>query len=615
MVLDEGSTAFLHFLSTTSHAYGYGADSQAPAPSTTHVPTTTCKLDRIRHTEFSRLSRGGEYSTTNDDACGQQQPIAYLDHAGSALYSEKQLERVFEELRAGCHELSASTLLSNLGCHLSMFLSQLGKQQHKCCPGSGGQSKAPHPGALQCLWPGVRGGADLRSYGLLALGGCVAEAFPWMPGCSHFAYMDQNHNSVLGMREMAMAAGADAYAVQLQQDAKKSVCDHHVAQQCEAAKKGLCGHLLAQHSEAARGNSSGLPRPCCEGLQGGGGVAAAGSVAARKDVGDACEQQQGAQPGLSQDHGPAQVRHARERPTRLVACSPRMWRQRQAVGVQGTQVQLQQKHVTKVTLPEQDKQLKGGMPVEQQQQQQQQQALPQQNGAIAGSASQPSLALPNTGPPDGCVYHLFAMPHECNFSGRRFDLGLVQQVQNQGVGTGLSTHMPEAALSHTSLIDDGQQQVQNQRTGTELCTCVPEPSSNHTGLIVDGQQQQQQQQHYELGNSAQEHRWLVLLDAAKSCATSPPDLSRYPADFVAMSYYKVRSVVVILHHLHELRGDPWRQQQLCMLPTLWPRRPPRCGMVVILHHLHQLRGDPWRQQLPQQLCMLPTSWPCHTTSE
>ena len=28
----------------------------------------------------------------------------------------------------------------------------------------------------------------------------VAEAFPWVSGRSQFAYLDQSHNSVLGMR-------------------------------------------------------------------------------------------------------------------------------------------------------------------------------------------------------------------------------------------------------------------------------------------------------------------------------------------------------------------------------------------------------------------------------
>lgn len=34
-------------------------------------------------------------------------------------------------------------------------------------------------------------------------------------------------------------------------------------------------------------------------------------------------------------------------------------------------------------------------------------------------------------------------------------------------------------------------------------------------------------------------RWLVLIDAAKGSATMPPDLSKYPVDFVALSFYKV----------------------------------------------------------------------------
>lgn len=34
-------------------------------------------------------------------------------------------------------------------------------------------------------------------------------------------------------------------------------------------------------------------------------------------------------------------------------------------------------------------------------------------------------------------------------------------------------------------------------------------------------------------------RWMVLVDAAKGSATDPPDLARYPADFVVFSFYKV----------------------------------------------------------------------------
>ncbi|EFH51195.1 hypothetical protein ARALYDRAFT_912014 [Arabidopsis lyrata subsp. lyrata] len=35
------------------------------------------------------------------------------------------------------------------------------------------------------------------------------------------------------------------------------------------------------------------------------------------------------------------------------------------------------------------------------------------------------------------------------------------------------------------------------------------------------------------------NRWMVLIDAAKGCATLPPDLLKYPTDFVVVSFYKV----------------------------------------------------------------------------
>lgn len=32
---------------------------------------------------------------------------------------------------------------------------------------------------------------------------------------------------------------------------------------------------------------------------------------------------------------------------------------------------------------------------------------------------------------------------------------------------------------------------------------------------------------------------MVLIDAAKGCGTQPPDLAKFQADFVALSFYKV----------------------------------------------------------------------------
>lgn len=38
---------------------------------------------------------------------------------------------------------------------------------------------------------------------------------------------------------------------------------------------------------------------------------------------------------------------------------------------------------------------------------------------------------------------------------------------------------------------------------------------------------------------------MVLVDAAKGSATDPPDLARYPADFVVFSFYKVYAVLIL----------------------------------------------------------------------
>lgn len=45
----------------------------------------------------------------------------------------------------------------------------------------------------------------------------VAEAFPWAPGSS-FVYTRDNHNSAVGMRELATCGGAAAVAVDLRPD-------------------------------------------------------------------------------------------------------------------------------------------------------------------------------------------------------------------------------------------------------------------------------------------------------------------------------------------------------------------------------------------------------------
>ncbi|XP_031275116.1 molybdenum cofactor sulfurase-like isoform X1 [Pistacia vera] len=80
--------------------------------------------------------------------------------------------------------------------------------------------------------------------------------------------------------------------------------------------------------------------------------------------------------------------------------------------------------------------------------------------------------------PAGNAYSLFAFPSECNFSGSRFTLDLVNVMKK-----------------------------------------------NRARIL-------------ENSPSSQGH-WMVLVDAAKGSVTQPPDLSKYPADFVVMSFYKI----------------------------------------------------------------------------
>ncbi|XP_028801683.1 molybdenum cofactor sulfurase isoform X1 [Neltuma alba] len=82
--------------------------------------------------------------------------------------------------------------------------------------------------------------------------------------------------------------------------------------------------------------------------------------------------------------------------------------------------------------------------------------------------------------PTGDVYNLFAFPSECNFSGLRYSLDLVKIIKEDS----------RRILGGSSACKNGGQ-------------------------------------------------WIVLIDAAKGCATRPPDLSKYPADFVVISFYKM----------------------------------------------------------------------------
>lgn len=83
--------------------------------------------------------------------------------------------------------------------------------------------------------------------------------------------------------------------------------------------------------------------------------------------------------------------------------------------------------------------------------------------------------------------HLVAFPLESNFNGARYDPNLVNCIQSKGLR--VPGYLDQLS-SHESSGDDKQ-------------------------------------------------NMFVLLDAAKACGTSPPNISQHPADFIALSFYKI----------------------------------------------------------------------------
>ena len=198
------------------------------------------------------------------------------------------------------------------------------------------------------------------------------------------------------------------------------------------------------------------------------------------------------------------------------------------------------------------------------------------SSAMAGAASHDSRSDAATAP---C---LFAFPLESNFSGARYDPAVVRQVQISGLAvtpcacskgpeqqcsrqSGLRRTSEEEQQSGQQQAKEEQKSEQQQAQEEQQCSCQQQHAEENPRS--DQQQQQQQQQTEEEQQESvqqlqaaakeEEHqypgqhtegeaarlqvrdsgrsegdRWHVLIDAAKACATAPPDLTQNPADFV-----------------------------------------------------------------------------------
>ncbi|KAL6753288.1 pyridoxal phosphate-dependent transferase [Haematococcus lacustris] len=402
----------------TNPSYGYGASSSGCSQRR--------RIDDLRDSEFRRLETGGPEGSA----------VVYLDYAGSALYSERQLQ---EACKALC-----DTLLVN--------------------PHSGGPAgSASHAAAaeLRRLTLAMCQ-ASTADYAVVLCSGAtaglklVSESFPWSPA-SQLVYGVNSHNSVLGMRETALAAGASVQAVVLEQ------------QQQEGE---------GQQQEEVEGEQQREGR--------------------RRQTGEGQGQQQ--QLGETQATGlgirmrPVGVTMRRLPPCPSAPPPP-----------------------SPLPADPWQQPLKPPQPLQQ---------------------PQPFLPEPVQATPG---LSLLVMPHECNFTGQRLDLGTLAALVGRERG-------PLDCRQHQVRGQQQQQGGQQQQPGDRQ--------------QQGGQQQQEVQQQQPGRGDGQQ--WLLLLDAAKSCATAPPDLSSCPADFVVMSYYKVFGYPTGLGALLVRR---------CWLPLLTAQRP------------------------------------------
>ncbi|RDY06158.1 Molybdenum cofactor sulfurase, partial [Mucuna pruriens] len=145
-------------------------------------PNGPKSIDQIRATEFKRL---------------ELQELVYLDHAGATLYSDLQMESVFNDLTTNLYGNPHSQ--SDSSSATLEIVTNARQQVLEYCNAS--------PKEYKCIF----------TSGATAALKMVGEAFPWSCN-SNFMYTMENHNSVLGIREYALGQGAAAIAVDIEED-------------------------------------------------------------------------------------------------------------------------------------------------------------------------------------------------------------------------------------------------------------------------------------------------------------------------------------------------------------------------------------------------------------
>lgn len=134
---------------------------------------------------------------------------------------------------------------------------------------------------------------------------------------------------------------------------------------------------------------------------------------------------------------------------------------------------------------------------------------------------------------------LLAFPLESNFSGTRYDPAVVNQIQTNGVAVNVChEEEQQSLLQHHGDAGGWQLQQQPEEAEQQLLQQQREAENQHSQQQHGDEVEVRKDQHGEeedarmLDGRPDGDRWHVLIDAAKACATGPPDLTKHPADFV-----------------------------------------------------------------------------------
>lgn len=121
------------------------------------------------------------------------------------------------------------------------------------------------------------------------------------------------------------------------------------------------------------------------------------------------------------------------------------------------------------------------------------------------------------------LFHLFAYPAESNFSGARYSPALAAAVRGRADCASALEPDPAADAAEVDSDSDPRQPADSTSEAPGAAGAAPEASASATTPAPGAPCPP-------CGDSP--HRWLVALDAAKACATAPPDLRANPVDFV-----------------------------------------------------------------------------------